>query len=82
MGDKNSKRRVLAEFGIGLNPLAKLTGIMLTDEGALGTIHLGFGSNSTVGGANEVDFHLDFVIKNPTVILDKNIILEKGNLII
>ncbi len=82
MGDKNSKRRVLAEFGIGLNPLAKLTGIMLTDEGALGTIHLGFGSNITVGGENEVDFHLDFVIKNPTVILDKNTIIKKGNLII
>ena len=82
MGDKNSKRRVLAEFGIGLNPLAKLTGIMLTDEGALGTIHLGFGSNITVGGQNKVDFHLDFVIKKPTVILDKNTIIQKGHLII
>lgn len=53
--------RVLAEFGIGFNPEAKLCGNMLMDEGCFGTFHFGFGSNATVGGKNKVSFHLDFV---------------------
>lgn len=64
------KAYVLAECGIGLNPLANLTGIMLTDEGALGTAHFGFGSNATVGGINAVNFHIDFVFRNPEITLD------------
>lgn len=81
--DKNEeKAKVLAEFGIGLNPKAKLCGRMLEDEGCLGTIHLGFGSNSTIGGTNKVGFHLDFVIRNPTVIVDKYTILDNGKLIL
>jgi leucyl aminopeptidase (aminopeptidase T) len=72
------KRRVLAELGIGLNHLAKLTGNMLTDEGSLGTIHFGFGSNDTIGGKNKVNFHLDFVIKKPNIYLDEKVCLIKN----
>lgn len=82
LGPINSKRRILAECGIGLNPAAKLTGNMLTDEGAYGCLHFGFGSNITVGGKNDVDFHLDFVFKNATVYIDQKIIIEKGNVLL
>jgi len=61
------KSRILGECGVGLNDRARLTGNMLTDEGAIGTMHFGFGSNATVGGQNAVSFHLDFVFRNPTL---------------
>ncbi len=74
----SSKRRVLAECGVGLNPSARLRGVMLTDEGALGCVHFGFGSNHTVGGENAVDFHLDFVFRNARVNVDGRDILKDG----
>jgi len=77
---KDDKAYILAECGIGLNDKAKLTGNMLTDEGAQGTLHFGFGSNHTVGGINKVSFHLDFVIKNPTLWCDEFISIDNGNL--
>jgi leucyl aminopeptidase (aminopeptidase T) len=70
--------RLLAEFGIGLNPDAKLTGRMLDDEGCAGTIHFGFGSNSTIGGRTSVPFHLDFVIRTPSVWVDGERVMDRG----
>ncbi len=72
------KTRVLAEFGIGLNPHARLSGRMLEDEGCAGTIHLGFGSNATIGGRNDVAFHLDFVVRRPSVWIDGAPLLTEG----
>jgi leucyl aminopeptidase (aminopeptidase T) len=77
-GPVGSKRRVLAECGVGLNPMARLTGAMLTDEGALGCIHFGFGANHTVGGRNEVDFHLDFVMRAPSLAIDGRTLMRDG----
>lgn len=77
---RDSKKRILAECGIGLNPAAKLTGKMLTDEGTLGTIHFGFGSNYTVGGQNKVNFHLDFVFKDASLKVDDIWIMQNGKL--
>jgi leucyl aminopeptidase (aminopeptidase T) len=79
LGPVGSLRRVVAELGVGVNPLAKLTGRMLTDEGAFGHIHFGLGSNSTVGGQNEVSFHLDFVIKSPSLWVDGRQLIDRGN---
>ena len=78
----NENAYILAECGIGLNPLASLTGKMLTDEGTLGCVHFGFGSNITVGGKNNVPFHLDFVIRRPTLEVDKNVLISNGELCI
>ena len=71
---------VLAECGVGLNPAATLTGVMLTDEGSLGTVHFGFGSNSTVGGINEIAFHVDFVCRAATMSVDGKVIIQKGHI--
>jgi leucyl aminopeptidase (aminopeptidase T) len=64
------RTRVVAELGIGLNPLARLSGLMLEDEGCLGTVHLGMGSNITLGGKNDVPFHLDHVIREACIEVD------------
>jgi len=72
------KSRVLAEFGIGLNPQARLCGVMLEDEGCAGTVHFGFGSNLTIGGLNEVGFHLDFIVRDATVFCDNRQVLLAG----
>lgn len=74
----NPKAWILAECGIGLNPLAKLTGNMLTDEGAMGCVHFGFGSNITVGGLNDVPFHTDFIMKDASLWIDDLQILNEG----
>jgi leucyl aminopeptidase (aminopeptidase T) len=74
----NPKSRILAECGVGLNPLAQLTGNMLTDEGALGCVHFGFGSNITVGGRNDVPFHVDFVFRHASLWIDERQILDAG----
>jgi leucyl aminopeptidase (aminopeptidase T) len=70
--------RLLAEFGVGLNPKATLTGRMLDDEGCAGTIHFGFGSNATIGGRTSVPFHLDFVVRSPSVWVDGELVMDRG----
>ena len=62
--------RIIGEIGFGLNPLAKLSGQMLEDEGCRGTAHVGIGSNATIGGMNDVPFHLDHVVRNVTAQVD------------
>jgi leucyl aminopeptidase (aminopeptidase T) len=73
---------ILGECGIGLNPAAELTGNMLTDEGAFGCVHFGFGSNATVGGANDVPFHLDFVFRQPTLSVDGEVLIDGGDVLL
>ncbi len=69
--DKNG--RTIAEFAIGTNPNARLTGNILEDEKILGTVHFAFGSNITLGGKNQSNIHLDGVIKEPEIYIDDNL---------
>jgi leucyl aminopeptidase (aminopeptidase T) len=74
------KAYYLGEIGIGLNPMCTLNGRMLEDEGCMGTVHFGFGSNTSFFGIIESRFHLDMVFVAPTVTVDGNIILANGKL--
>ena len=76
------KARNIAEFGIGTNDSAKLSGVLLEDEKVLGTVHIALGNNASMGGNVNVPIHLDGVIKKPTVYLDDKIMMDKGKLII
>jgi aminopeptidase len=73
------KEKILCEFGIGTNYKAKITGNVLEDEKVLGTIHVAFGNNLAFGGKNEARIHLDAVIRKPSVWLDDQLIIRKGN---
>ena len=70
----------LAEFGIGTNPNARLTGIVLEDEKVLGTCHIALGDNSTFGGRVRAGIHVDGTFLRPTVRLDGRKIMEQGKL--
>lgn len=59
--------RLLAELGIGTNYAARLTGNILEDEKAKGTVHVAFGSNHTFGGNIKTNVHIDCVTKLPTI---------------
>jgi aminopeptidase len=74
--------RTVAEFGIGTNDKAILTGIILEDEKVMGTIHIAFGDNKSMGGSVRVASHLDGLIKNPTVWFDEAKIMEDGAILV
>ncbi|MBN1134195.1 MAG: hypothetical protein JXA38_04660 [Methanosarcinaceae archaeon] len=62
--------RNIAELGIGINPAARLIGVILEDEKVGGTVHFAIGDNSTFGGDVSVDLHLDGIITKPKVYVD------------
>lgn len=74
--------RNIAEFGIGTNDSAKLSGVLLEDEKVMGTVHIALGNNVTMGGTFNVPIHVDGVIKKPTVWMDGKLLMENGNLLI
>lgn len=71
----------IAEFGIGTNESAKLSGIILEDEKVLGTVHIAVGNNKSMGGTVGVPLHLDGVIKKPDVYLDGKLLMKEGKLL-
>jgi 2,5-dihydroxypyridine 5,6-dioxygenase len=70
----------IAELGVGLNPESRMTGVMLDDEGVLGSAHIGIGSNLTLGGNIKAAVHYDLLMWKATLELDGKVILEKGEL--
>lgn len=79
VGDKNAFN--IAEFGVGTNDKAKITGDILEDEKVLGTCHIAVGDNSGFGGKVSVGVHMDFIIEEPTIFIDEKKIMEKGKLL-
>jgi leucyl aminopeptidase (aminopeptidase T) len=78
----DEKTRILGEMGIGFNDKAEICGNMLVDEGAYGCIHFGFGANHTIQGANQVNFHVDCIVKKPTLMLDGTVVIREGEFIL
>jgi leucyl aminopeptidase (aminopeptidase T) len=83
---KNKKDRELvwtvAEFGMGMNEEARLIGNVLEDEKKLGTCYFALGDNSNLGGHSDVGIHVSGVLKQASVWLDDNQILDDGDFII
>jgi len=74
--------RTVAEFGIGTNDKAILTGKIIEDEKVMGTIHIAFGDNKSMGGSVRVASHLDGWGKEPNVWFDDKQIMNEGKFLI
>lgn len=80
---KNKNVYNIAEFSIGTNYKAKITGVPLEDEKVYGTVHVAIGDNTSYpGGKTKAPIHLDGIISKPTVLVDNRKIMEKGRLLI
>ncbi|MFI5340254.1 MAG: aminopeptidase [Candidatus Methylomirabilales bacterium] len=73
-GDKNSFN--IAELGVGLNPKCKMIGIMLEDEGVLGSAHIGVGTNITLGGTIKAPCHYDLLVWHPRIEIDDKVVID------
>ncbi len=78
VGQFEDTARNVCEFGIGTNPKCAIMGNGLVDEKVFGTIHTACGNNLFMGGQQDCDMHYDMIIKNPTVYLDGECIIEDG----
>ena len=62
--------RNLAELGVGTNEKAKPCDSVLESEKILGTVHLAIGDNAGFGGNVSVPYHQDFIVYEPTLVLE------------
>jgi aminopeptidase len=69
--------KTIGEFGIGLNPGARIIGNMLMDEKVEGTVHFALGDSYGLGKTN-TKYHTDFLVKNPTIMADEEILMQDG----
>ena len=74
--------RNVAEFGIGTNDRATITGVILEDEKVMGTIHIALGDNKSMGGSVRVASHLDGLVLSPTVWFDDRMVMDGGRLLV
>jgi leucyl aminopeptidase (aminopeptidase T) len=72
----------LAELGVGTNDRARLTGSVLEDEKILGTVHVAFGASAGIGGTVSVPIHLDVVVLDATLEVDRRPVLQAGRYVL
>ncbi|MBF7097460.1 aminopeptidase [Alkalibacter mobilis] len=68
LGEGEGRR--IAEFGIGANPAARVTGVILEDEKVYDTVHIAFGNNKSFGGVTEAGVHIDCISKGVDIYID------------
>lgn len=72
----------IAELGVGLNPKCRFMGFMLEDEGVYGSVHIGIGTNITLGGNVKASCHYDLIMTEPTIVADGKVLLKNGEVCI
>lgn len=82
LGKVGKEAYQVAEFGFGTNYKAEICGEILEDEKVLGTIHIAFGNNKSMGGNINVPIHIDALVKEPNVWFDEKLVMKKGKLLI
>jgi aminopeptidase len=84
MENASGEKDRIAEFAIGTNPKAKITGGMtIVDEKVRGTIHIAIGRNTHFGGKNDSTIHWDFFkdMSKGRIEVDGKILMKNGKIV-
>lgn len=71
-----------AEFSVGINPDAEITGRMRTDKKVEGAVHIATGANKDLGGEIQSELHIDGTIRYPSVWVDDRQIVDHGEILV
>lgn len=81
LGDPNAYS-CPAKIAIGSNEAARVTGTLREDKKARGTVHIGVGTNSEIGGTITARTHIDGLLRRPSVSIDGRAIIDSGRLLV
>ena len=69
--------RTVAELAVGTNPgCTEFTGGVINDHGVYGSIHVGLGTSSNIGGETRTPLHFDVTMTDATLLLDGEPVVE------
>lgn len=69
--------RTVAELAVGTNPgLTEFTGGVVNDHGVYGSVHVGFGTSSNIGGETRTPLHFDVTMTDAKLLLDGEPVVE------
>lgn len=71
----------IAQVSVGLNPeVPEAIGVLGCnyDEGAFGTMHIGIGTSTNLGGTVKASTHFDAVMSRPTLVVDGQMLIRDG----
>ncbi|MFW6384640.1 MAG: aminopeptidase [Halodesulfurarchaeum sp.] len=72
----------IAQLAIGMNPeCVEFDGTLQNDHGVYGSVHVGIGTSSNLGGHTKAPLHFDAMMAEPTVELDGELVLEDGSFV-
>lgn len=71
-------RNFAAELALGTNPACRLIPKSREVKKRLGQAHVALGDNLSLAGTVESAVHLDIILLRPTVVLDDEIVLDRG----
>lgn len=70
------------EFALGTNPKARFIGSAGEDKKRIGTIHMSLGDDIGIGGELKSKLHLDAVMGRPTLVVDGQVLIKDGQLLV
>ncbi|MFA1611238.1 aminopeptidase [Halobellus rubicundus] len=75
--------RTVAELAVGTNPgLTEFTGGVINDHGVYGTVHVGLGTSSNIGGETRTPLHFDITMDDASLYLDGELVVEDREILL
>jgi len=75
--------RTVAELAVGTNPgLTEFTGGVINDHGVYGSVHVGLGTSSNIGGETRTPLHFDITMTSASLYLDGELVVEDRDIVL